>query len=50
LESLEQVTSDIRSQWKANLEVNIPLVVYYPVNRAVLDIPLEMPEEYGLSR
>jgi predicted ATP-binding protein involved in virulence len=46
LGELEQVTTDIRSQWKANPEANIPLVVYYPVNRAVLDIPLEIPEEY----
>ena len=45
VEELERVTSDIRSRWKANLEVNIPLVVYYPVNRAVLDIPLEIPQE-----
>jgi predicted ATP-binding protein involved in virulence len=45
LAELEQVTNDIRHQWEENSEANIPLVVYYPVNRAVLNIPLETPQQ-----
>ncbi len=43
---LAQVTNDIRNRWQASPEANLPLAVYYPVNRAVLNIPLEIPEEY----
>jgi predicted ATP-binding protein involved in virulence len=42
---LDSITKNIRSQWKNNAEINIPLVVYYPVNRAVFDITLEIPSE-----
>ena len=45
LEELEPVAKSIRSQWKGSFEANIPLVMYYPVNRAVLDIPLEIPKK-----
>jgi predicted ATP-binding protein involved in virulence len=45
LAELEQVTHNIRHQWEENSEVNILLVVYYPVNRAVLNIPLETPQQ-----
>ena len=41
---LAQVTNDIRNRWQASPEANLPLAVYYPVNRAVLDIPLEVPK------
>ena len=41
---LAQVTNEIRNRWQASPEANLPLVVYYPVNRAVLDIPLEVPK------
>jgi predicted ATP-binding protein involved in virulence len=45
LAELEPVTNNMRRQWEENSEADIPLVVYYPVNRAVLNIPLETPEE-----
>ncbi|MDP8963863.1 MAG: AAA family ATPase [Cyanobacteriota bacterium] len=45
LVELDSITDNIRRQWKTNAEVNIPLVVYYPVNRAVFDITLEIPSE-----
>lgn len=46
LAKLKEVTREIHHQWKTNSEANIPLAVYYPVNRAVLDIPLEIVKEY----
>lgn len=45
LAALYPVTNNIRGQWEGNSEANIPLVVYYPVNRAVFDITLEIPSE-----
>jgi predicted ATP-binding protein involved in virulence len=45
IEELNSIGNDLRRQWKTNAEFNIPLVVYYPVNRAVFDITLEIPSE-----
>ncbi len=45
LAALYPVTNNIRRQWEENSEANVPLVVYYPVNRAVLDITLQIPSE-----
>ncbi len=42
---LVAVVQDLASQLIANSEINLPLFVYYPVNRAVLDITLEIPSE-----
>jgi predicted ATP-binding protein involved in virulence len=50
LAELEPVTNNLRSQWEASPEANIPLVVYYPVNRAVFNIPLEMPQGYSFKQ
>lgn len=50
LVELEPLANDIRCQWNANSDANIPLAVYYPVNRAVLDIPLELPEEHSFKQ
>jgi predicted ATP-binding protein involved in virulence len=51
LAELEPVTNNMRRQWEENPEANIPLIVYYPVNRAVLNIPLETPEkEYSFKQ
>jgi predicted ATP-binding protein involved in virulence len=44
--ALASVVEEISSQWRSSPEANVPLVIYYPVNRAVLDIPLEIPEEH----
>jgi len=46
LSEFELVTSKKRGHWQESSEANIPLAVYYPVNRAVLDIPLEIPKEH----
>lgn len=36
------IVENIRRELEANPEANLPLVVYYPVNRAVVDIPLNI--------
>lgn len=46
LDNLDQVANKTRHQWEESSEANIPVVVYYPVNRAVLNIPLKIPEEH----
>ena len=46
LAEFKSVTSKKRRQWQENPEANIPLVIYYPVNRAVLDIPLKIPSQH----
>lgn len=43
---LEKVVDEINSQLANNENASIPLTVYYPVNRAVLDMPLEISEEH----
>ncbi len=42
LDNLDRVANKMRHQWEESSEANIPVVVYYPVNRVVLDIPLEI--------
>ncbi|WP_442948888.1 AAA family ATPase [Nostoc sp.] len=49
-EELRVVVDELRSQIEANPKVNLPLAVYYPVNRAVLDIPLEIAEKYEFKQ
>ncbi|MEH1961276.1 MAG: AAA family ATPase [Nostoc sp.] len=41
---LQAVVDALRHQLENSSEANIPLVIYYPVNRAVLDMPLEISE------
>lgn len=45
--NLGEVIEDFRNQFVDNFDANanLPLAIYYPVNRAVLDIPLETLEE-----
>lgn len=43
--SLQTAIDYIFSQLKTNSEASIPLAVYYPVNRAVIDMPLEISEK-----
>ena len=45
-EPLEKVVDEINSQLANNENASIPLPVYYPVNRAVIDMPLEISEEH----
>ncbi|KAB8317460.1 AAA family ATPase [Tolypothrix campylonemoides VB511288] len=49
-EPLEKVVDEINSQLANNENASIPLPVYYPVNRAVLDMPLEISEEYLMTQ
>ena len=46
--NLSEVIKDFRNHFVDNFDANanLPLAIYYPVNRAVLDIPLEIPEEH----
>ena len=39
---IESIANEIRSKWEENYKFDIPLAVYYPVNRSVLDVPLEI--------
>ncbi|NER37209.1 MAG: AAA family ATPase [Oscillatoria sp. SIO1A7] len=45
LPELTSVADNIFKSWKEDEAVNIPLVAYYPVNRSVMDIPLEIPRQ-----
>jgi predicted ATP-binding protein involved in virulence len=44
VEDLKIIVENLNHQLETILEANIPLAVYYPVNRAVLDMPLEISE------
>ncbi len=50
LTKLKELTREINHQWKADPKANIPLAVYYPVNRAVFDIPLEVLKEHPFKQ
>lgn len=43
LSELTPVANKIRDSWQERSAVNIPLVAYYPVNRLVMDVLLEIP-------
>jgi predicted ATP-binding protein involved in virulence len=44
-EFAQAAANAIWRHWQDDPQYNIPLVVYYPVNRAVLNIPLEIPNK-----
>ncbi|MFB2892752.1 AAA family ATPase [Aerosakkonemataceae cyanobacterium BLCC-F50] len=44
---LEQLTQNLRNQWQTDPKANLPLAVYYPINRAVFEISLEIPDNYS---
>jgi predicted ATP-binding protein involved in virulence len=44
LTDLKRIVENLNHQLETILEANIPLAVYYPVNRAVFDMPLEISE------
>lgn len=48
--ALQAVVGELRSQLAENPETKLPLAVYYPVNRAVLEIPLEVLEEHQFEQ
>ena len=45
IDDTEKYISSIKEDWKENPQYNIPLVVYYPVNRKVTNISLETPKK-----
>ncbi|MBE9129000.1 MULTISPECIES: AAA family ATPase [unclassified Coleofasciculus] len=50
LGELEQVTTIIRDSWKSSPEANIPLAVYYPVNRTVSEVNLEITNQNKVAQ
>ncbi|BAY45260.1 SMC domain protein [Scytonema sp. HK-05] len=47
---LEKVVDGINTHLANNENASIPLPVYYPVNRAVLDMPLESSDEFSFTQ
>jgi len=50
LVELEGIVDDLTNQLEANPEKNLPLAVYYPVNRAVLNVSLEITNEHSFEQ
>ncbi|KAB8335132.1 AAA family ATPase [Scytonema tolypothrichoides VB-61278] len=46
LKDLQTLVDNINNQLENHDNASIPLAVYYPVNRAVIDMPLEISEEH----
>ena len=44
-EAVEVVIDNLRSRVQTNQTANLPVIVFYPVNRAVVDIPLDITEK-----
>ncbi len=44
------IAQDIYRRWNQNQKTNLPLAVYYPVNRAVIDVDLEITEANSLKQ
>ncbi|BDI17951.1 ATPase [Nostoc cf. commune SO-36] len=49
-ESLKIAIENLNNQLATIADTNIPLAVYYPVNRAVIDMPLEISEAYSFKQ
>ena len=47
---LNEMTDNLRYQLENNPKFNIPLAVYYPVNRSVMDISLEITDNYSFKQ
>lgn len=45
--NLNEVTQKLRHQWETDPKANLPLAVYYPINRAVFEITLEIKDNYS---
>jgi predicted ATP-binding protein involved in virulence len=50
LVELEAIVDDITNQLEARPEKNLPLALYYPVNRAVLNVSLEITNEHSFEQ
>ncbi|WP_442939202.1 AAA family ATPase [Nostoc sp.] len=49
-QELKTVIEEIHRQWQTNPETNLPLAVYYRVNRAVIDISLDISKDYSFEQ
>lgn len=47
---IELIANEIRSKWEKDSKFDIPLAVYYPVNRSVLDVPLEVKDNSSFKQ
>lgn len=47
---IESIADEIRSKWEADSKFDIPLAVYYPVNRSVLEVPLEIEDNSSFKQ
>lgn len=47
--SLNGFTKDMQSQIASGEPINLPLFVYYPINRAVIDIPLRIRQKHNFD-
>ncbi len=50
VEDLKTAVENLNNQLETIIDANIPLAVYYPVNRAVIDMPLEIAEAYSFKQ
>ena len=50
LDELRKHIHQFRSRMEENEQINLPMAVYYPVNRAVLDIPLRIRKRHQFDR
>ncbi|NEO53753.1 MAG: AAA family ATPase [Okeania sp. SIO3B5] len=48
--NFRSIEDDITTQLENNSQLNIPLIVYYPVNRFVLDLPIKIEENYAFRQ
>ncbi|MDY7003813.1 MAG: AAA family ATPase [Cyanobacteriota bacterium] len=44
--NLPSIADNIRTKLEDDSQQDIPLIVYYPVNRSILDVPLEIKDNY----
>lgn len=49
-EDLKTAIENLNNQLATIPDANVPLAVYYPVNRAVIDMPLEISEAYSFKQ
>ncbi|NEQ36795.1 MAG: AAA family ATPase [Okeania sp. SIO3I5] len=48
--NVPSIADNIRTKLENNSQLDIPLIVYYPVNRSVLDVPLEIKDNYAFRQ
>ncbi|NEP40498.1 MAG: AAA family ATPase [Okeania sp. SIO2H7] len=47
---IELIADEIRSKWEADSKFDLPLAVYYPVNRSVIDVPLKVKDNSSFKQ